>query len=1059
VGTDRSTPLHDEGDDRGDAREGREGRAASPTTQYGSNGADSHRADSHRADSHRAGTDRVNTITIARRRAAIALAAFIVGLVIARWLGDSATAHSILRGGIGSGAWFAAALAMLIGCVCTRNPRAAGAMLTLAMVALGAGWFTLRIHEVPRPALPANLVAHLATDQGDAHGAIVAVEGVVASTPRFREPDVTRPFDGGSWHFDLSLRSVGPVGAHAADGASDDHTLDTTSGTPANPRLSTPARGILWTSVSGSRARGGTMPALGQRVRVTGVLDTLTPPRNPGERDIRPIARQRSVVGTLALHAPSSRAARAQPLIVALDQPNDLRGTLDHAMARAAAARAWLRARARDVVARASGAGPANSRDALGASTSPASHDSPNHQAPPSRQRALIEGLLLGEFDPDERDVRDAFARQGLVHVLSISGFHLTVLAAVTLALVRATGDRGRLEALIVAALVIAFMLIVPAQSPIIRSGTLVLALLAAEATGRRYDRLTTLMWIALALLLWRPLDAWSIGYQLSVGMTALLFWRGEAFHQRLWRSIVESPPRGVLRPRTGLVGALLAWIRGGISCGVLCALASAPIVAWHAGLISVLGVVVGLLVTPVIVAALWIGYAALLVGMFVPWIADAAAWVLGSLASASIAIVGAFDAMPWTSVVVAPVPWAWAGAATAAAVWWIAGRTDDVGTPGALAPSRARGTIVAAVLAAWLAIAWAGWASPRFDVGHMLARAAVGESAHPGRVVLRIDAFSVGDATSIIVRSEDEALMWDAGGPTRGGVLPPLVEWSRAVGAWRVGTLVLTHADADHYGAADTVIRPLGVQRVLTTSSVLAQAAGAKPTPRARVDSPLPEVMTRVEAALARRSGLDEPEGAARDAASTHDDAAREIEPDGILTIARGDAWTMGASRVRVLWPPRDVGEVLPNAIDNDTSLVVVVEVDTRAGPRRLLLTGDATDRAIGAIRALEPDLRADIMEAPHHGAASPPTLRWIAAIGPAAVVQSSGPRKATDPRLASLREARTWLATGVRGHSWIEVREDGSMRAGSRAGSSAGSSAGTRDATPRPTPRASAR
>ncbi|PCI07125.1 hypothetical protein COB72_10800, partial [bacterium] len=55
------------------------------------------------------------------------------------------------------------------------------------------------------------------------------------------------------------------------------------------------------------------------------------------------------------------------------------------------------------------------------------------------------------------------------------------------------------------------------------RAGVIVAVLLLSGRVGRRYDRLTILAWVGVGLLVWRPMDVFSLGYQLSMGITALL--------------------------------------------------------------------------------------------------------------------------------------------------------------------------------------------------------------------------------------------------------------------------------------------------------------------------------------------------------------------------------------------------------------------------------------------------------------------------------------------------------------------------------------------------------
>jgi len=860
-----------------------------------------------------------------RARAIGAFIACAVGLAIGREL----------EGALPSTLWFAIACTLLIACIAAKSSRVIAGLFFGCMLLLSVGWFTLRIHERARPG--PNF------DQG-----IIEVEGIVLTAPRWREADPITSRAEGWWRFDVELhrRIIGPATANSGE------------------RPSQPLAGVVWVRQTGAEA-----PAIraGSRVRLSGRFESIDPPDNPGQSDLRLIAAQRGVVGSLVLSQSS--------LIEELAPPTGVRAS-------SLAGLAWLRARAADVVHRAAGSRP---DDAI-ASSSPAPQPSSIDATRQSQRRSLISGLLLGEYDPQERDVRDAFARQGLVHILSISGFHLTVLAALTLVLLRLLGDHGRFEFFAVGLIVAIFMLVVPAQSPIVRSGVLVIALLLVESTGRRYDRLTVLIWIALGLLLWRPLDLWSIGFQLSAGLTGVLLWKAEAFHHRLWRRWVTPELKGIKPVDHGLAGVLLGAVRASISTSLLCALLAAPTVATHAGLASVLGVFVGVIVTPVIVLALWIGYVALIVGMFVPPIAGLASGLLGALAQGAIYLVEFFDHLPMSSWRMPPVPWSWAIVATIVLGWLV---------------SRPRGStrslIAIAALATWIAIAWA----PDGLRNRVIARV----SSEP-QVMLRVDMFSVGDASFLIVRSDDNAMIWDAGAPRSAGVLPQGVAWARAVGAWRINTMILSHADIDHYAAADTLIEPLGVRTVRLSPLMQSQwDEVAAANIRYGTRTPLDTVMLRTNAALSRHGGA-------------------------ITSTQRGDSWQLGHAHARVLWPPANFASLQPQAQDNDASLVMLLEVNTRAGARRLLLTGDISDPSLPTLRSLEPGIHADVMEAPHHGTTTPGVLAWISEVNPSIVLQSAGTRKSDDRRLDALRAGRIWHATGRTGHAYVEIMSDGTLR-----------------------------
>lgn len=518
--------------------------------------------------------------------------------------------------------------------------------------------------------------------------------------------------------------------------------------------VSTPATGKVWVRID----RDAPQVKAGDAVRITGLFSSPQPARNPGERDLSLLARQNGFEGLLSLSSPElvlKRESDEQPV-----------------------ARAWVRfraaaeARARMVVQRAAGNDPDDPRS------------------------ALLLGLILGDYDPAHRDVRDRFARVGLSHVLSISGFHLAMLALFMSWTLRVLGIGGKLRPIGICLLVLLYLVVVPAQSPIVRSAAIVFAVLASEMLSRRYDRLTLLAWVALLLLIWRPLDLWNIGYQLSVGLTAALVWTGDAFTSRLFtppiRGEVLSPPRRMLRNAAW-------WFKSQCAAGTLCWLLGSPAVAFHAGIVSPLGIVATVLVTPLVVLVLLAGYAALMIGILVPGAADAASYVVGWLASFSLSMVAYLDSLPGSSFSVPPMPAAWAVLATALAAMWARRWTMRELSP---------------------------WIATTLLVGWMLA---IG--IRNGRVssdtLVRIDTLDVRDGTCHLIRSGDDVLLWDAGAPpSASGLQHTTTAAVRALGVWHVPRVVITHPDLDHFGAILDIAGPLGVREVITCERFVAQAA-----------------------------------------------------------------------------------------------------------------------------------------------------------------------------------------------------------------------------------------
>ncbi len=407
----------------------------------------------------------------------------------------------------------------------------------------------------------------------------------------------------------------------------------------------------------------------------------------------------------------------------------------------------------------------------------------------PTAGRAILRAILLGEDDPSLRESRSAFAATGTSHLLAISGFHLAVLCAIAAMGLRLSGEHGGLESLVLAALVVLVLVLVPARVPIVRAGVMVLVLLVSDAMGRRYDRLTILGWVAVGLFLWRPMDVFSMGAQLSVGITALLLWPGLAKH----RWLVEPQILGVRKGRGSVVSRLNRNVRGYFGVCVVCWLFSLPIVMCHTGQVNLTGALTTAFMTPLIVVLLGVGYIALFVHLI--WPGSAAMLVLLMVEAADwggglIERVAAVEAL---SPVVTPSSAIWA--CVAMVTLWAYLRAARVWNWPLIA---AMGLLVASVAL--------------FQTGNRPLR--------PG-VLLRIDTLAVGDGSCFIVRSGREAMLWDCGS-LRADLRPVLERAQRALGVRAVSAAVVTHADLDHYISLPDAMEVFGIGRVLVPEHFL---------------------------------------------------------------------------------------------------------------------------------------------------------------------------------------------------------------------------------------------
>jgi competence protein ComEC len=196
----------------------------------------------------------------------------------------------------------------------------------------------------------------------------------------------------------------------------------------------------------------------------------------------------------------------------------------------------------------------------------------------------LVRALLIADERAIDPAVRDRFAVSGIVHMLSISGLHVAIIAMAVELICRMARLRPATASIATLVITAAYIAVIGVPAPAVRSGVM----LGVRAICRLVQRPTS-AWAALALgaaaPLVSPATALDLGYQLSVlGMAALVA------SGALAKRCIPSTWTGT---RGSLARTLLT------SC-VAC-VASGPLVAWTFGRISLVAPITNILATPVV--------------------------------------------------------------------------------------------------------------------------------------------------------------------------------------------------------------------------------------------------------------------------------------------------------------------------------------------------------------------------------------------------------------------------------------------------------------------------
>ena len=146
-------------------------------------------------------------------------------------------------------------------------------------------------------------------------------------------------------------------------------------------------------------------------------------------------------------------------------------------------------------------------------------------QAMPKQDAAAIFAMLFGGYQGIRPELLEAFTITGIVHILSVSGSHITLMAGTANIVGRFLHMSPRATAALATGVILFYSLLAGAIPPVIRSAIMGILTLLALTAGRERDAQHILGLVALGLLLYSPLWIFDISFQLSFGATAGLLY------------------------------------------------------------------------------------------------------------------------------------------------------------------------------------------------------------------------------------------------------------------------------------------------------------------------------------------------------------------------------------------------------------------------------------------------------------------------------------------------------------------------------------------------------
>ena len=581
----------------------------------------------------------------------------------------------------------------------------------------------------------------------------------------------------------------------------------------------------------------------------------------------------------------------------------------------------------------------------------------------------LFLGIIIGERGYLLPEVRDWFMATGTVHILSISGSHLGLVALLTyvvirrgilalpwrwlLALTRYTTPT-RLAAVSTLIPVTSYALLAGAETATMRSWIMIATALLALWFGYRRPLLHALSIAACAILLYDPRVLFDISFQLSFLSVWSMAW---------WFDQADDPDERSDAPPSSLQSAW-GWGKESVVVTAVVTIVTLPLVAYYFNQIPWMGLFANFLVVPftgLILVPLGLGSAfwlmavhastlplAGLIHVFSTPLIDGVRMVAGLpgvflyVAAPTVPLMSAFYGTTWIS----------------------------------LTRSFCFYTRAAAIFSMSLIIGWWIWSPRPFAGNHML----------------RVTFLDVGQGDSTVVELPDGQVMLIDGGSThdrldmgRGVVAPYL--WNR--GIRKIDHVVGSHPQLDHMGGLAWIVGHFPITHFWTNGLVREEI-----------------FWQRLEASLEQAQ------------------PARGVAHEGMTM------WAADTCEMRVLNPSQEMAaryarrsNVDAKELNNSSIVLVLV-----CGERSFLFAADIERDGLSALLTRSNLRMISVMKVPHHGARSSFDPRWVDVTRPEVAVFSASAfnpyrHPARDVVAAYLRAQGQIFRTDQDGAVWVDL------------------------------------
>ncbi|MBN8710951.1 MAG: hypothetical protein BGO12_00815 [Verrucomicrobia bacterium 61-8] len=358
----------------------------------------------------------------------------------------------------------------------------------------------------------------------------------------------------------------------------------------------------------------GAAPQYGDRLRISGQLSNITPPRNPGQFDAAAWSQRKNIRQVIEVLQPGTAE------LLDRNQGNPL-------VRLSISIREWM----------------------ISAITY--SVDDPEVSN-------LLAGMILGDTADISQSIQEAFRATGTYHLFSVSGLHVGIMAIILWYALKTLRLPRKITAALIIPLLFFYVLMTGLKAASIRAAVMGSIILIGLMAERRPVLFNNLCAAAFLILLTDTNQLFNAGFQLSFGVVASILLLSAIFERRLEEPLAPDPfiPHKLLSPARRFGLRTTQFFAGLTAVSLAAWLGSFPLTAGYFHLVSFSALPANLIAVPLSFGIMCLTALSVCSFLVSPWLAGIFNQTNWLLTKALLVSVQTFSHLPASHVFLPPL-------------------------------------------------------------------------------------------------------------------------------------------------------------------------------------------------------------------------------------------------------------------------------------------------------------------------------------------------------------------------------------------------------------------